>query len=81
MKETWIWSLIWKDPISCRATKPVGHNYWACALEPGNRNYWTWCPKACVLQQEKPLQEEAWGPQLDSGPHSEARAAMKTQRS
>ena len=31
------------------ATKPVRHNYWACALEPVNHNYW-----ACVLQLLKP---------------------------
>ena len=37
----------------CRgATKPMHHNCWACALEPGSRNYWspcaitTECPRA-----------------------------------
>ena len=47
------------------------HNYWACALEPGgsqllkpkhSRNH---APK-----QEKPLQLEAYAPQLDSSPCS-----------
>ena len=23
-------------------TKPMGHSYWACALKPGNHNYWTY---------------------------------------
>ena len=26
----------WEDPRCHRATKPIRHNYWACALEPGN---------------------------------------------
>ena len=29
MQETWVWSLVWEDPMCCRATKPVHHNYWA----------------------------------------------------
>ena len=36
MQETWIWSLVWEDPRCHRATKPIRHNYRACALEPGN---------------------------------------------
>lgn len=50
-------------------TKPMSHNCWACALEPGNHNYWTHkpqllsprtillkslCLRACALQQRKP---------------------------
>lgn len=31
----WIWSLIWGDPTGCGATKPVHHDYWACAKELG----------------------------------------------
>ena len=27
MKGTWVQSLIWEDSTSCRATKPVHHNY------------------------------------------------------
>ena len=38
-----------EDPTCCRATKPVHHNYWACALEPTSHNYW-----AHVLQLLKP---------------------------
>ena len=48
------------------ATKPVCHNFWSCVLEPGSHSYWACmphllqplCPRACVLQQGKPLQ---WG--------------------
>ena len=34
-EETWVWSLVQEDPTCRRATnKPMGHSYWACALEP-----------------------------------------------
>ena len=39
MQETQVQSVLQKDPLCCESTKPVGHNYWACALEPGNSNY------------------------------------------
>ena len=29
------------DPTCCRAAKPMHHNYWACALEPGSHNHWS----------------------------------------
>ena len=55
-----VWSLVQADPTCCTATKPMCHNYWACALELGDRNCWTYTllllkpmhPWACVLQQE-----------------------------
>ena len=31
MQETRVWSLVQKDPIGQGATKPISHNYWACA--------------------------------------------------
>ena len=31
-----VWSLVQQDPTCRGATKPMCHNYWACALEPGN---------------------------------------------
>ena len=34
------WRAMSFSPTCHRATKLVCHNYWACALEPGNRNYW-----------------------------------------
>ena len=61
MQGTQVWSLVWKDPTSCRAAKPLCHSYWARApwiLEPT-------CPRACGLQQEKPPQWEARAPQLE----------------
>ena len=42
---------------SLGATKPMCHNYWACALEP-------------MVCNEKPLQWEAQALQLQSRPHS-----------
>ena len=52
MQETWVQSLVEKDHTYCRATKPVCYNYWACALEPRNGNYWN--PRA--PKQDKPPQ-------------------------
>ena len=37
-----------EDPIYCRATKPVHHNYWAHALQQEKPPQW----KACALQLE-----------------------------
>ena len=34
MQGTQVRSLTWEDPTCRRATKPMHHNYWACALEP-----------------------------------------------
>ena len=34
-----IQSLIWEDPICCRASVPVHHSYWARALEPGSQDF------------------------------------------
>ena len=33
-------ALVREDPTCHGATKPVRHNYWACALEPVSHNYW-----------------------------------------
>ena len=38
-------SLVWEDPTCRGATKPVRHNYWACALEPASHNYWAQVPQ------------------------------------
>ena len=37
-------SLIQEDLMCPGATKPVGHNYWACALEPESCNYGALAP-------------------------------------
>ena len=74
MQETWVGPLVWNDAIDWAAAKPVCHNYWACALEPGNGNYWSPCTGAGAQQQEKPPQREACAPQPEK-----SRAATKTQ--
>ena len=47
------------------------YNYWTCALESRNGEYWKPIqPKACALQQQKPPQWEARALQLESRRHS-----------
>ena len=66
---TWVRALVWEDPTCRGATKPVRHNYWACALGPMSHNYWsprattteTPAPGARALQREKPQQ---WGARI-----------------
>ena len=49
MQGTWVRALVWEDPTCHGTTKPMHHNYWACALEPASHNYW-----ACVPQLLNP---------------------------
>ena len=34
MEGTQVQSLVWEPPTCCEATKPMRHNYWACAPQP-----------------------------------------------
>ena len=83
MQGTRVRSLVREDPTHCRATKPMRHNHWACALEPASHNYWAHVPqllsprattteahmpRARVPQQEKALQWEACVPQRRLAP-------------
>ena len=43
-----------RSHMTCGATKPMHHNYWACALQLTLHN------------KKRPLQWEAWAPQLES---------------
>ena len=71
-------SLIWQDPTCQGATKPVCHNCWACALEPGSSKYWAHvlqlqkptCPSVRAVRQEQLPQWEACVPPQESSPHS-----------
>ena len=81
MQGTPIQSLEQEDAICHRVAKPESHNCWAHPpqrLKPKR-------PRACILQQKKPLRWEACAPQLESCPHSlqleKAHAAVKTQHS
>ena len=38
MQGTRVRALVWEDTTWHGATKPVRHNYWACALEPASHN-------------------------------------------
>ena len=42
---TQVQALVREDPTCRGATKPVRHNYWACALEPVSHNYWAHVPQ------------------------------------
>ena len=53
MQGTWVWSLVQEDSTCFRAAKPGCHNYWSCALEPGNHYFQT-----CVLPLLKPMSLE-----------------------
>ena len=54
MQGTRVRALVQEDPTCCGASKPVCHNYWACALEPVSHNYW-----ACTPQLLKPARSRA----------------------
>ena len=45
MQGTRVRALVGEDPTCCGPTKPVCHNYWACALEPVSHNYWAHEPQ------------------------------------
>ena len=65
-------SLVQEDPTCPRATEPMHHNYWACAIESGSWDVATkpTRPRARTQQQEKPLKWEDQAQQLDSRLHS-----------
>ena len=45
MQGTWVRALVQEEPTCHGATKPVCHNYWACALGPMSHNYWARVPQ------------------------------------
>ena len=45
MQGTRVRALVREDPTCRGATKPLRHNYWACALEPANHNCWAHVPQ------------------------------------
>ena len=59
MQETQVWSLIQEDHTCLGWTKPMHHNYWTCAQEPGS-----WTYRALQLQLLKPMCPRAcaWHP-------------------
>ena len=76
MQRTRVWSLLQKSPHAAGATKAAHRKYWACALESGSCNQGAHVlkplkpmhPRACDVQQVKPLQWEVWALQPESSP-------------
>ena len=65
MQETWVWSLIWKDPTCHGTDEPVCPNSRACALEPKTTAAEVWGPwSLCSTTRGAPT------PWLESRPHS-----------
>ena len=56
--------LVQEDPICCKATKPMRHNYWAHVQQVLKLTH----PRDCAPQQEKPPRWEACTLQLQSSP-------------
>ena len=75
MQGTRVRALVQEDPTCRGATKPVHHDYWACALEPVSHNYWAHVPQLLkpahlepMLHNKKPPQWEACAPQWRVAP-------------
>ena len=66
MQGTGVRALVQEDPTCCGATKPVRHNYWACALEP-------------VLRSKRSHHNKGQPPLAPT--RESPRGAMKTQHS
>ena len=90
VQQTCVRSLIREGPLCHAATKPVGHSYWACALEAWEPPPLTpACPGTHALQQEKPPQGEARtlhpersprSPQLDQTPTETQQSQKQTSK-
>ena len=84
MRESQVQSLVWEDPTCHEATKPSGHNSWACALEPSCCNYWS--PGALQPVVYNVGSHAAWTrirtclPQLEKRPHSSKDQAQLKKR-
>ena len=68
MQGTRVWALVWEDPTCRGATRPMSHNYWACASG------------ACAPQQERTEHRDEERPPLAATGES-PRTETKTQHS
>ena len=50
MEGTRVRALVREDPTCRGTTRPMSHNYWACALKPASHNYWACKPKLLSLR-------------------------------
>ena len=48
-------ALVQEDPACHRATKPMRHNYWTCALESVSHNYWARMPQLLKSTRQEPV--------------------------
>ena len=64
MQGTRVRSVVWEDPTCRGVTKPVHHNYWACALEPMSHNYWAHVPQLLKPARLEPVLLKVWKPSL-----------------
>ena len=55
MQGTRVRALVREDPTCHGATKPVRHNYWACALESASHNYWARVPQLLKPARLEPV--------------------------
>ena len=55
MQGTRVRALVREDPTCRGATKPVHHNYWACALELVSHNYWAHMPQLLKPARLEPV--------------------------
>ena len=79
--ETWVWSVVREDPAYLGAPKPVGNNYWACALERRSCNYWSPNALESVLHKKRgPLSTTREQPPLTTTRES-LHVSTKTQHS
>ena len=61
---TWVQALVREDPTCHGATKPMRHNYWACAQEPTSHNYWAHVPQLLRSEERRVGKEcrSRWSP-------------------
>ena len=80
MQRTRVQVLVREDPTCRGATKPMRHNYRACALEPASHNYWAREPQILSLRAATTEAHVpgAYAPQQEKPPQWEAHAQQRT---
>ena len=83
MQGTWVRALVREDPTCRGATKPVRHNYWACALGPVSHNYWAHVPQLLKPGRLEPMLCNKRSPcslQLEKAPAQQRRPNERSQK-
>ena len=70
MQKTQVWSLVQEDSTCLGATKPVYHNYWACALEPGSHNYCAQVPYSPYTATREDIMMRSLSTAMKNSPYS-----------